>query len=85
MKFNYLEEEKDLEDCKLVHLLERVATSQSVAFYLGFKHQNNLITSTNDQREFCILNAKTYLLHYHGGCTVGLVVDNSFKVMKLRD
>ncbi|XWS64254.1 hypothetical protein CRYUN_Cryun06bG0170500 [Craigia yunnanensis] len=80
VKFNYLAEEEDLEDCaNMVHLLERVAKSQSVAFYLGVKHQNNLMTSTDEQKKFCKENVKTYF-HYHGGCTVGSVVDNDYKV-----
>ncbi|KAK6280875.1 hypothetical protein POUND7_014700 [Theobroma cacao] len=80
VKFNYLAEEKDLEDCaNMVSLLERVAKSQSVAFYLGVKHQNNLMASTDEQRKFCKENVKTYF-HYHGGCTVGSVVDDDYKV-----
>ncbi|XVF43131.1 hypothetical protein PTKIN_Ptkin02bG0015800 [Pterospermum kingtungense] len=80
VKFNYLAEEGDLEDCaNMVHLLEKVAKSQSVAFYLGVKHQNNLMTTTDEQRKFCKENARTYF-HYHGGCTVGSVVDDDYKV-----
>ncbi|XP_021299643.1 protein HOTHEAD-like [Herrania umbratica] len=80
VKFNYLAEEKDLEDCaNMVSLLERVAKSQSVTFYLGVKHQNNLMASTDEQRKFCKENVKTYF-HYHGGCTVGSVVDDDYKV-----
>ncbi|KAE8719788.1 50S ribosomal protein L18 [Hibiscus syriacus] len=80
VKFNYLDDEKDLDACAdMVHLLERVARSHSVAFYLGAKPQNNLMTSTDEQRKFCKENVRTYF-HYHGGCTVGSVVDNDYKV-----
>lgn len=80
VKFNYLAEDKDLEDCaNMVRLLEKVTKSLSVAFYLGIKHQNNLMTSTEEQRKFCKENVRTYF-HYHGGCTVGSVVDKDYKV-----
>ncbi|TYH24884.1 hypothetical protein ES288_A03G125500v1 [Gossypium darwinii] len=80
VKFNYLADENDLDDCaNMVHLLERVAKSESIAFYLGVKPQNNLMTSTDGQRKFCKANVRTYY-HYHGGCTVGSVVDNDYKV-----
>ncbi|XVE53224.1 hypothetical protein DITRI_Ditri02bG0187000 [Diplodiscus trichospermus] len=80
VKFNYLAEDRDLDNCvNMVHLLEKVAKSQSVAFFLGIKHQDNLMTSTDEQRKFCKDNVRTYF-HYHGGCTVGSVVDNDYKV-----
>ncbi|XP_022726712.1 protein HOTHEAD-like [Durio zibethinus] len=80
VKFNYLADERDLEACAdMVRLLERVAKSQSVAFFLGVKHQNNLMNSTDERRQFCKKNVRTYS-HYHGGCTVGSVVDNDYKV-----
>ncbi|GMI75345.1 hypothetical protein like AT1G14190 [Hibiscus trionum] len=80
VKFNYLDDEKDLDACaEMIHLLERVVKSRSVAFYLGVKRQNNLMTSTEEQRKFCKENVKTYY-HYHGGCTVGSVVDSDYKV-----
>ncbi|KAE8667641.1 Detected protein of confused Function [Hibiscus syriacus] len=80
VKFNYLEDEKDLDACAdMVHLLERVAKSHSVAFYLGVKPQNNLMTSTDERRKFCEESVRTYF-HYHGGCTVRSVVDNDYKV-----
>ncbi|OMO82512.1 hypothetical protein COLO4_22955 [Corchorus olitorius] len=80
VKFNYLAEEEDLNNCaKMVKLLERVAKSNSVAFYLGFKHQDKLMASNDDERKFCKENVRTYY-HYHGGCIVGSVVDNDYKV-----
>ncbi|KAL4361448.1 hypothetical protein GQ457_04G011090 [Hibiscus cannabinus] len=80
VKFNYLDDEKDLDACaEMVQLLERVARSHPVAFYLGVKRQSNLMTSTDEQRKFCKENVKTYY-HYHGGCTVGSVVDSEYKV-----
>ncbi|KAJ8761018.1 hypothetical protein K2173_022056 [Erythroxylum novogranatense] len=80
VQFNYLAKEKDLEGCvEMVQLLHRVAKSQSVTFFLGTEHQDNLMSSLNDLRSFCKKNVRTYY-HYHGGCIVGSVVDPNYKV-----
>uniref|UniRef100_A0A2P2JCZ0 R-mandelonitrile lyase-like isoform X1 n=1 Tax=Rhizophora mucronata TaxID=61149 RepID=A0A2P2JCZ0_RHIMU len=80
VEFNYLAKEKDLEDCiEMVQLLHRVARSQSVTFFMGTEHQDNLMYGRQELRKFCKTNVRTYY-HYHGGCTVGSVVDQDYKV-----
>ncbi|GLT61112.1 hypothetical protein SLA2020_338410 [Shorea laevis] len=80
VQFNYLEKEKDLEQCvKLSQLLERVARSQSIAMFVGMEHKNNLMSSEDELRKSCKKNVRTFY-HYHGGCTVGSVVDMDYKV-----
>lgn len=80
VEFNYLEKEKDLEECvKMAQLLNSVARSQSVVLFLGTEAQNRLMSSPDELRNFCKENVRTYY-HYHGGCTVGLVVDSDYRV-----
>lgn len=81
VKFNYLAEEKDCEGCvKMAQLLERVARSESIALFLGMERKNTHILSGQDElRRFCKENVNTFY-HYHGGCNVGSVVDNDYKV-----
>ncbi|XP_059445715.1 protein HOTHEAD-like [Corylus avellana] len=81
VQFNYLAKEKDLEECvKLSQLLERVARSQSIAMFVGMQHKkNNLMTSEDELKKSCKKNVRTFY-HYHGGCTVGSVVDKDHKV-----
>ncbi|XP_025013732.2 protein HOTHEAD [Ricinus communis] len=80
VKFNYLAEEKDLDGCvEMAQLLQRVSRSESVALFLRSEPQNNLLSSPHELRDFCKKNVRTYY-HYHGGCTVGSVVDNDYKV-----
>ncbi|KAJ6891708.1 hypothetical protein NC651_025030 [Populus alba x Populus x berolinensis] len=80
VEFHYLEKEKDLEECtKMVQLLNKIARSRSVVLFLGEEPQNNLMCSQDELRNFCKKNVRTYY-HYHGGSTVGSVVDDDYKV-----
>lgn len=80
VEFHYLEKEKDLEECtKMVQLLNKIARSRSVVLFLGEEPQNNLMSSQDELRNFCKKNVRTYY-HYHGGSTVGSVVDDDYKV-----
>ncbi|KAH8479525.1 hypothetical protein H0E87_031298 [Populus deltoides] len=80
VEFHYLEKEKDLEECtKMVQLLNKIAGSRSVVLFLGKERQNNLMSSQDELRNFCKKNVRTYY-HYHGGSTVGSVVDDDYKV-----
>ncbi|XP_065861375.1 protein HOTHEAD-like [Euphorbia lathyris] len=80
VQFNYLTEEKDLDECaEMVQVLQRVSRSNSVLMFLRTEPQNNLISSPHELRSFCKKNVRTYY-HYHGGCTVGSVVDNHYNV-----
>lgn len=85
VEFNYLAKEKDLEQCvKMVRLLHRVTKSESVSLFLGIKSkpQENLISrasSDKELRKLCKNNVRTYY-HYHGGCAVGSVVGEDYRV-----
>ncbi|OAY50018.1 protein HOTHEAD [Manihot esculenta] len=80
VQFNYLAKEKDMEGCtEMVQVLERVTKSDSVALFLKTVPQNNLMSNPDELRNFCKKNVRTYY-HYHGGCTVGSVVDKDYKV-----
>ncbi|XP_027187856.2 (R)-mandelonitrile lyase-like [Cicer arietinum] len=80
VKFNYLENENDMEECvKMTKLLNKIARSKSIAFFLGETQQNKLATNEFDLRKFCKKNVRT-IYHYHGGCNVGSVVDKHYKV-----
>lgn len=81
VKFNYLAKEEDAEDCaKMVQLLERVARSESIALFLGMERKNNhMLSGQEEARRFCKENVRTFY-HYHGGCTVGSVVDKDYRV-----
>ena len=80
VKFNYLASEKDMEECvKMAQLLNRIARSKSIAFFLGESRQNKLASTEDDLRKFCKKNVRT-IYHYHGGCTVGSVVDEHYRV-----
>ncbi|PRQ40767.1 putative (R)-mandelonitrile lyase [Rosa chinensis] len=79
--FNYLSSKKDRAQCvKLGQLLERVVRSESIAFFLGSnEHQNKLMSTKDELRKLCKKNVRTFY-HYHGGCTMGSVVDKSYRV-----
>lgn len=80
VKFNYLANENDMEECvKMTKLLYRIARSKSIAFFLGESRENKLTSSEVDLRKFCKKNVRT-IYHYHGGCRVGSVVDKHYKV-----
>ena len=86
VKFNYLAKEEDSRGCiRLVKLLQKIQTSQSISLFLGTKKHNNvLVMSSEDElRNFCKKNVRTYY-HYHGGCRVGSVVDKNYKVYGAR-
>ncbi|GLT66257.1 hypothetical protein SLA2020_386310 [Shorea laevis] len=78
--FNYLAEEEDLEQCvNMVQLLRQVAGSESITVFLGNHSQSNLNSSSNQLRQFCKQNLRTFY-HNHGGCAVGSVVDHEYRV-----
>ncbi|TXG56512.1 hypothetical protein EZV62_017825 [Acer yangbiense] len=79
--FNYLADEKDLEECvKMVQLIERVAKSESVSLFMGIAPNNTKSMSSADQRrKLCKSSVRTYY-HYHGGCRIGSVVDKDYRV-----
>ncbi|CAN8293602.1 unnamed protein product [Cochlearia groenlandica] len=80
VKFNYLESKEDLDAClEMVMLLQRVARSETVTLFLGTQAQEKLVESDEELKRFCKDNVRTYY-HYHGGCVVGLVVDEYYKV-----
>lgn len=80
VQFNYLAKEKDLEECvKMSKLLERIAGSHSIATFLEKENKNNLMSSEEELRKSCKKNVRTFY-HYHGGCTVGSVVDKDYRV-----
>lgn len=80
VRFNYLANEKDMEECvKMTQLLNRIARSKSIAIFLGESRQNKLESTDLDLRKFCKRNVRT-IYHYHGGCRVGSVVDKHYKV-----
>lgn len=80
VEFNYLEKNKDLAECvKMVELLNEVAKSESITLFLGLKPQEKLMSSEDELRKLCKNNVRTYY-HYHGGCVIGSVVDNDYKV-----
>jgi choline dehydrogenase-like flavoprotein len=81
VQFNYLAKKQDLEECvKLSQLLERVARSQSIDMFVGMQHKkDNLMSSEDELKKSCKKNVRTFY-HYHGGCTVGSVVDKDYKV-----
>lgn len=81
VKFNYLANENDMEECvKMIKLLNQIAKSKSIAFFLGESQQKKMAsTDIIDTRKFCKKNVRT-IYHYHGGCTVGSVVDKHYNV-----
>ncbi|WCJ21291.1 Glucose-methanol-choline (GMC) oxidoreductase family protein [Euphorbia peplus] len=84
VEFNYLKNEKDLENCaEMAEVLQRVSRSNSVVMFLRTKLQNKMISSRHELRNFCKENVRTYY-HYHGGCKVGSVVDNEYKVYGIK-
>jgi len=80
VRFNYLSKEEDMEACVNVHgTVEQVSTSRWVTFYLG--NERNILKKLGEveSREYCRKNVRTFY-HYHGGCTMGSVVDKDYKV-----
>lgn len=84
VRFNYLTSENDMQECvKMTKLLEIIARSKSIAFFLGESRQEKLTSADVDLRNFCKKNVRT-IYHYHGGCTVGSVVDEHYKVYGIK-
>ncbi|KAL2349234.1 hypothetical protein Fmac_003234 [Flemingia macrophylla] len=80
VRFNYLANDNDMDECiKMTKLLDRIARSKSIAYFLGESRQEKLTSTDVDLRNFCKKNVRT-IYHYHGGCTVGSVVDEHYKV-----
>ncbi|CAE5957444.1 unnamed protein product [Arabidopsis arenosa] len=80
VKFNYLKNKEDLDACQeMVLHLQHVARSETVTFFLGTQAQDKLVAGDEDLKNFCKQNVRTYY-HYHGGCIVGSVVDEDYKV-----
>ncbi|CAK7326096.1 unnamed protein product [Dovyalis caffra] len=84
VEFNYLESEKDLEECvEMVRLLEKIARSKPITCFMSTQPQFNFYSGPRDLGNFCIENART-IYHYHGGCAVGSVVDKDYKVYGIK-
>lgn len=80
VKFNYLESKEDLDAClEMVLLLQHVARSETVTLFLGTQTQEKLLLGDEELKSFCKDNVRTYY-HYHGGCVVGFVVNEDYKV-----
>ncbi|KAL5712012.1 choline dehydrogenase [Ranunculus cassubicifolius] len=81
VRFNYLAEKRDLDQCvKMGSLLEKITQSSSMRGYLGIPQNEDRKLSTDEEmEEFCKANVKTFY-HYHGGCGIGSVVDKDFRV-----
>ncbi|KAM1517886.1 protein HOTHEAD-like isoform X1 [Malus sylvestris] len=80
--FNYLATEKDMAECvKLGRLLEQIVRSKSIAYFLGVegKRRNESMSTDDELRKLCKNNVRTFY-HYHGGCTMGSVVDKNYRV-----
>ncbi|XP_061995343.1 (R)-mandelonitrile lyase-like [Rosa rugosa] len=79
--FNYLSSEKDLAQCvKLTQLLELTLRSKSIASFLGStEHRNKPMPTVNELRKLCKTTVRTFY-HFHGGCTMGSVVDKNYRV-----
>ncbi|KAF8378458.1 hypothetical protein HHK36_029798 [Tetracentron sinense] len=80
VRFNYLAEERDSNKCvKMVRLIDQVSQSKPISLFLGTQHNGTVKFSDDELREFCNINVRTYY-HYHGGCAVGSVVDEEYRV-----
>ncbi|KAL5712009.1 choline dehydrogenase [Ranunculus cassubicifolius] len=81
VRFNYLVEKRDLDQCvKMGSLLEKITQSSSMKEYLGIPQNEDRKLSTDEElAEFCKTNVKTFN-HNHGGCGIGSVVDKDFRV-----
>ena len=85
MEFNYLENEVDLEEegAETAQLLEKIAMSMSITRFTSTRPQHNS-SSLGELRNYCKQNVGTHY-QYHGGCTVGSVVDKDYKVHGIKD
>lgn len=77
--FNYLAKEKDMAECaKLRRQMERIVRSESIGYFLGIERRNESISSEDELRQLC-KNVRSFY-DYHGGCTVGSLVDKNYRV-----
>ncbi|KAL9226202.1 hypothetical protein vseg_002040 [Gypsophila vaccaria] len=80
VKFNYLAAKEDMDACLRIHdLVGRVSTTKWVDTYLGQTNYQFKKLGEEESREYCRKHAGTFY-HYHGGCVVGSVVDEEYKV-----
>ncbi|KAM5551053.1 (R)-mandelonitrile lyase-like [Rosa sericea] len=79
--FNYLSSEKDLAECvKMTELLELALRSKSIASLVGSNEYRNKPMPTKDELQKLCKTTISTIWHYHGGCTVGSVVDKNYRV-----
>ncbi|CAN1187824.1 (R)-mandelonitrile lyase-like [Linum perenne] len=81
VSYNYLKKETDLDECvEMTKLMNKVASSRAVETFPGNVDQVNLTSTNHDElRSFCRKNVRTFF-HYFGGCAVGSVVDQDYRV-----
>ncbi|KAL5983416.1 hypothetical protein ACLOJK_017501 [Asimina triloba] len=80
-KFNYLAEEKDLDECvEMVRLIEKISGSKSILAFVGRSRQSRLSKDEKELRDLCKEKVST-AYHYHRGCLVGSVVDKDYGVL----
>lgn len=80
VKFNYLSSDEDMEFCVKIHqLLEEVSMSAAVSVFLGDERNIFEKLGKEESKEYCRKNVSTFY-HYHGGCTIGEVVDKEYRV-----
>lgn len=78
--FNYLSKEEDMKACiEMAQLLQSVVRSQAISLFLGVEHKEDELSGEEELAEFCKQNVRTFY-HYHGGCGVGSVVDEDYRV-----
>uniref|UniRef100_M4CSM1 Glucose-methanol-choline oxidoreductase N-terminal domain-containing protein n=1 Tax=Brassica campestris TaxID=3711 RepID=M4CSM1_BRACM len=95
--FNYYQDPEDLNNCvKGLSAIINVIDSKGYSSYkypgvngrgllnlilaLPINLRPRHITSTSDLKQYCMDTTMT-IYHYHGGCQVGNVVDNDYKVL----
>ncbi|XP_021746840.1 protein HOTHEAD-like isoform X1 [Chenopodium quinoa] len=84
VKFNYLSKDEDMEYCVKIHqLVEGVSMSEAVSVYLGSERNRLEKLGKEESKEYCKKNVSTFY-HYHGGCTIGEVVDKDYKVYGIK-
>ena len=80
VKFNYLSNEQDMELCVKVHqFVEHVSMSASVSMFLRNERNRFEKMGKEESKEYCKKNVSTFY-HYHGGCIIGEVVDEEYRV-----
>ncbi|CAN0923633.1 (R)-mandelonitrile lyase-like [Linum grandiflorum] len=71
VSYNYLGTEKDMDGC-----VEMAKLMMTVAKYLT----TDVVLNPDELRTYCRKNFMSYF-HYHGGCVVGSVVDQDYRVV----